>query len=91
MLFGCGDILRKCIELAFRRSTMLPENIEQRGQRRVTESSAQRVRRNRINHVKPNLILPLRRHDDSRPSGRNSFVPLGPQAQLLTNDFGMGP
>jgi len=45
---------------------MLPENIEQRGQRRVTESPAQRVRRNRINHVKPNLILPLRRHDDSR-------------------------
>jgi hypothetical protein len=40
VLFCCGDILRKGVELAFQRSAMLGKDGEQRRQRRITEFSA---------------------------------------------------
>src|ERR1700758_747727 len=62
VLFCCGDILGKGIELAFQRSAMLGEDIEQRRQCRITEFSAYRFRRSRIVHIESNLIMPLRSH-----------------------------
>src|SRR5215472_1901235 len=58
VLFCCGDILRKGVELSFQRSAMLDEDIEQRCQGGITEFSAYRFRRSRIVHIEPNLILP---------------------------------
>jgi hypothetical protein len=48
VLFCCGDILRKGVELAFRCSAMLGEDIEQRRQCRITEFSTYRFRRSGI-------------------------------------------
>jgi hypothetical protein len=62
VLFCCGDILRKGVELAFQRNAMLGEDIEQLRQCRLREFSAYRFRRSRVVHVEPNLILPLRSH-----------------------------
>ena len=62
VLFCCGDILRKGVELAFQCGAMLSEDIEQRRQWRNTEFLAYRFRRSKIVHIEPNLILPLRSH-----------------------------
>jgi len=40
LLFGCGDILRKGVKLAFCHGAMRGKNFEQRFQRRVTVTSA---------------------------------------------------
>jgi len=63
MFFRCGDILRKCVKLAFRCSAMICENIEKRGQRGVTLISTYRTRRGGIINIKSNLILPLGSQD----------------------------
>src|SRR5258706_3165636 len=62
VLFCRGDILRKGVELAFRRSAMIGEDIEQRRQCRITKLSAYRFRRGKIVDIESNLILPLRSH-----------------------------
>ena len=54
VLFCCGDIFRKGVELAFQRSAVPGEDIEQRRQGGITEFSAYRFRRSRIVHIEPN-------------------------------------
>src|ERR1700756_1993001 len=82
VLFRCGDILRKGVELAFQRSAMLGEDIEQRRQGGITEFSAYRFRRSRIVHIEPNLILPLRSHDTATEKSRYSRFLIAPDLRL---------
>jgi hypothetical protein len=88
VLFCCGDILRKGIELAFRRSAMLGEDIEQRRQCRITDFLAYRFRGSRIVHIESDLIQPLRSHAilafwsrptcPFRPQGATAHLRAGP-------------